>query len=86
MNRGSVAIKVNIPTYIFAKDSDTDGKNEYIVALLHTKSFFDSIYSDYQIIRADNGHEAEQKYNKINDCSNCSDCCGKVVEKYCEES
>ena len=54
-----------------AKDTDTQGKYTYVVALccgglMEDPEFH---YHDYQIIRADSKDEAEDKYNKLNNCS-----------------
>lgn len=56
---------------IDSKDTDTQGKHTYIVALccggvMEDPEFH---YHDYQIIHADSKNEAIQKYNKLNDCN-----------------
>lgn len=54
-----------------AQDTNTQGKNTYVVALccgglMEDPEFH---YHNYQIIRADSKREAEEKYNKLNNCS-----------------
>ena len=54
-----------------AKDTDTQGKHTYVVALCCGGLMEDSEfhYHDYQIIRADSKDEAKDKYDKLNNCS-----------------
>lgn len=53
------------------KDTDTEGKHSYVVALCSGGVMEDVElhYSDYQIIHANTKREAEAKYNEINRCS-----------------
>lgn len=64
-------MKVMIQREVHAKDTDTQGKNTYLVATACGGIMEDPEihYEDYQVIRADNKKEAEEKYNKINNCS-----------------
>lgn len=54
-----------------AKCTNTEGKNEYLVALACGGVMEDPYlhYENYQIIRADSEYEAVQKYNKLNNCT-----------------
>lgn len=64
-------IKVDIPTDIYVEETDTQGNDEYLVALscggLMESPGAD--YTDYQIIRANSEVEAKDKYDTINKCS-----------------
>ncbi len=53
-----------------AKDTDTKGKYDYLVACLcgGLMEHPDFYYMDYQIIHADNEEEARVKYNELNTC------------------
>lgn len=64
-------VTVYKPTAINVKETDTTGENAYLVALLcgGVMEDPDLHYEDYQIIRADSGKEAVEKYNKLNQCS-----------------
>ena len=64
-------MKVNITTEVEAKESNTQGKHAYVVALccgglMESPEIY---YEDYQVIYADSAEEARCKYNKINNCS-----------------
>ena len=64
-------MKLQIPTTIEAKETDTTGKHKYVVAtrcggLMEDPEIY---YINYQIINADTPEEAKLKYDKINDCS-----------------
>lgn len=64
-------IKTEIEMDVNIKDTDTQGKNTYLVALLcgGVMEDPDFHYEDYQIIHADSTKEAKEKYDKINKCS-----------------
>ena len=53
------------------KETDTQGKHSYIVALCCGGLMEDPDihYRDYQLIRADSEREAKEKYDKLNNCS-----------------
>ena len=64
-------MKLQIPTTIEAKETDTTGKHRYVVAtccggLMEDPEIY---YINYQVINADTPEEAKLKYDKINDCS-----------------
>lgn len=54
-----------------AKETNTEGKHTYIVALCCGGIMEDTeiYYRDYQVICADSEYEAKEKYNKLNNCS-----------------
>lgn len=59
------------PKSVYAKETDTRGENQYLVAL-QTGGLQESPeieYRDYQIINADTAKESVEKYNDINKCS-----------------
>ena len=64
-------MKVNITTEIEVKESNTQGKHTYVVALCCGGLMEDPEihYEDYQVVRADSAEEARKKYNEINNCS-----------------
>lgn len=69
MTKEKVAYKAEIT--VDAKDTDTQGKHAYVVALCCGGLMEDPEihYEDHQVILADSAEEARQKYNDINNCS-----------------
>ena len=64
-------MKVKYIAEVEVKETDTQGKYTYLVALccgglMEDPEFH---YHDYQVIKADSEDEARQKYNEINKCS-----------------
>ena len=63
--------EVNFKCIKDAKNTDTEGKYSYVVALL-TGGVMEMVNwecTDYQIIHADTLEEAQKKYNTLNKCS-----------------
>lgn len=73
-------MKRNIQIEIDAKETNTIGKNKYLVALACGGLMEDPTvwYTNYQIISADTEEDAREKYNELN---NCDFFYGKVLEK-----
>ena len=75
-------MKVKYIAEVEAKETDTQGKYTYLVALccgglMEDPEFH---YHNYQVIKADSEDEARQKYNEINKCSYFYGCVlGKVL-------
>ena len=63
-------IKITVPKIIDATVTNTQGKNEYGIALLCGGIMEDPYFhhENYQIIRADSEEEAKKKYNDLNNC------------------
>lgn len=63
-------IEVIVETTVKATDTDTTGKNSYLVALKEggLMECPKITYSNYQVIHADSEDEALDKYNTINKC------------------
>ena len=73
-------MKRNIQIEVNAKETNTIGKNKYLVALACGGLMEDPTvwYTDYQIIFANTEEDARKKYNELN---NCNFFYGKVLEK-----
>ena len=70
-----------------AKDTDTKGKYDYLVACLCGGVMEDPNfhYMDYQIIHADSDEDAEKKYNELNRCTYYYADCITKLENYKRE-
>lgn len=64
-------VTVNIKTEMDVKETNTIGKNAYVVALCCGGLMEDPeiYYSDYQLIYADSEKEAKTKYDELNKCN-----------------
>ena len=73
-------MKVKYMREIDAKETSTQGKHSYLVALRTGGVMEDPVidYCNFQVIWADTAEEAREKYNKIN---NCSYYYGQVMEQ-----
>lgn len=64
-------MKITITQEIEVRDSETQGAHEYLVAEAWGGIMEDPEihYEKHQVIRANSEQEAEEKYNRLNDCS-----------------
>ena len=64
-------MKITITQEIDVRDSKTQGAHEYLVAEACGGVMEDPEihYENHQVIRANSEREAEEKYNKLNNCS-----------------